>query len=115
MKKIISAIKIWKDFIKTMLQKKENPYDYIYYKIKSYENYYLGDKITFKRYSQIVMEKEISLDKNLIEFTYVIGQELGFAVPKHYNEKINGMSIKGKVIDTKGNMLRVHLDIDEKQ
>lgn len=88
---------------------------FIYYRIKDYRNFALGDKLQFQGRTLIVMGKDIKLEKGLIEVWYVAGEEQGFGLHYQYNTYISGMSIIGTVLSTEKEVLKLHLDIDEVQ
>lgn len=91
------------------------PMNFIYYKVKDYRNFELGDKVTFKDYPLTVMAKKLSIKDGLLEGEYELGYEQGYGLIRNYNTPISGKSIQGTVIATAGEKLKIHLDIDEAQ
>lgn len=89
--------------------------DFLYYLVKSYNNYQIGDPTVFKGKSLVICEKECSLEKGIAVFQYKLALPSFLAGPKQYNEKICGMSILGTVLETDKETLKIHLDIDPVQ
>ncbi|SNS15475.1 Phage late control gene D protein (GPD) [Anaerovirgula multivorans] len=111
--------KVWKDIdrYREMAGERKGyrPEDFFYYEIKTGEAYNIGDKVTFKNKEMIITSKKAKMEKGLWTYTYILGFQPGFGLKKQYNHIISGMSIKGKVLDTQGENLKVHLDIDKAQ
>lgn len=88
---------------------------YMSYRIKTYENYELGDRIQWRGQEFRVFEKNLLLKRGMIEGEYLLGFEPAFCLEVGTNTKIRGVSISGSVIDRKEGMLKVHLEIDSEQ
>lgn len=88
---------------------------FIHYKVREYRNFELGDKVKFLGYPLTVMAKHLSVKDGLMEAVYELGYENEYGLKRLYNTPIAGKSIQGKVLATKGEKLKIHLDIDEKQ
>lgn len=100
------------------IKEKANDCDFnafIYYKVKDYRNFELGDKVKFLGYNLTVMGKYLYIKDGLLEAEYELGQEQGFGMMRYYNAAIAGKSIQGKVLATAREKLKIHLDIDKTQ
>ena len=89
--------------------------DFLHYIVKSSENYTIGDKTTFKQKNLYVCRKSCVFEKDILEYTYHIGQHRLVSQLKQFNDLISGMSILGTVLETDKETLKIHLDIDENQ
>ena len=86
----------------------------IYCVYRTSDHLSLGDTVHFLNLELVVMEKLSVYENNAFDNTYILGDELGFSI-KRYNLPLSGLALKGTVLDTKGEMLKVHLDIDAEQ
>ena len=86
-----------------------------YYKVRCYGNLQIGDKTQFKRKNLVICEKKCYLEKEIWTFEYTLARPSYLAMLRQYNEKICGMSILGTVLETAGETLKIHLDIDPAQ
>lgn len=89
--------------------------DFIYYEIESNDLYDLGSKVTFLGEEYYVCKAIIKYDKSLITNMVTLSTKKGFKIDEIFNEDIIGLSLDGKVLDIKKDMVKVHLDIDKKQ
>lgn len=89
--------------------------DFLYYKVKTYENFEMGTAIQYQGRDWMICEKTAELVRNELVFTYILGSPQFVALRKRYNPVFAGMSILGKVISTGGETLKIHLDIDKEQ
>lgn len=92
-----------------------NKKDFVYYVIDSKENYELEMGITYQNQSFMIYEKHARLDGDVLIFTYHLGHAPIVSLKKQYNPLFAGMAILGKVMETGGETVKIHLDIDEKQ
>lgn len=92
--------------------------DFLHYKIffeEEEEPLSIGDKTTYKGIIMYICESMIEIKDNNLYNTISICTESGLKQNIFYNEKIIGISIIGKVLDAKQNMLKLHLEIDDVQ
>lgn len=89
--------------------------DYFHIQLDSTQKYKLGDKT-------ILMDKELTicarwakLIRGELIFTYHLAKPSYIQQKNEENEKITGMTLPGTVLATAGEVLKIHLDIDEKQ
>jgi hypothetical protein len=91
------------------------PEDFLTYQVRTGREFAIGDQIKFKGKQLVVGAKKGRMEKGLWVYTYAMGYTPAFGLKKRYNNKISGMSLQGKVLETKGERLKVHLDIDQSQ
>ena len=89
--------------------------DYFYYEINSSERYELGDNIYFKQKDVYVTEYEVCKYQDEIIYKYKLCRKNGVWQTKMYNSLISGASLEGKVLDTRGEEVKLKLNIDEEQ
>ncbi|HBV82566.1 MAG TPA: hypothetical protein DEB74_07170 [Lachnospiraceae bacterium] len=89
--------------------------DFFCYKVTSYDNFCVGDNVSYKGHSLFVAKKKVTIEQGIIYFRYELVQKAGCFVKRLYNEKIVGSSIIGTVLKTEKETLKLHLDIDEHQ
>ncbi len=89
--------------------------DFMYYCVEDREDYPLGDHVLFKEQETIICAKSCRLINSMLVFTYHLGTPKLINQKKAYNQRICGMSILGTVLETAGEKLKIHLDIDESQ
>jgi len=96
--------------------------DTITFNIEIYENFDIGDKMTY--YDQVserpyvnlyIKSKEIEMVNGTLRFRYGLCTYKGLSTDPIYNEKIVGLSLKGEVIRSVKDKIKVKLEIDEKQ
>lgn len=89
--------------------------DFIFYDVKSYGNYMIGAKVTYKDGIFWICEKSFCLERGQICFSYRIGKKGLLSTRQYENERLIGVTLCGKVIKTERELLKIHLDIDERQ
>lgn len=89
--------------------------DFVFYDVKSYENYMIGAKVTYNNAIFWICEKSFRLERDQICFCYRIGKRGLLYTRQYENENLMGATLSGKVLKTENELLKVHLDIDEKQ
>lgn len=82
--------------------------------IHTKECYTLGDTIVFGESTLPVVRAVIQYKNNYFYNKYEIGTEKGNAIKK-YDLPLTGLTLRGRVLETSGELLRVHLDIDPVQ
>jgi hypothetical protein len=85
------------------------------FEIESTKEYKIYDKITYKKLEFVVVKKKVYIDKGIIAYKYNLLKEEGIRQDLIVNEKIQGASIDGKVLDIEGDRVKIHLSIDEEQ
>jgi len=83
--------------------------------MKKREKMDIGDKIYFKQKDLYVNQYEAKLHKGDLIYKYRFCRDRGIWQDKIYNKKIKGVSLEGKVLETAGEKLKIHLNIDESQ
>ncbi|BCZ47455.1 hypothetical protein psyc5s11_35220 [Clostridium gelidum] len=89
--------------------------DFFYYEVENLKKMDIGDKIYFKQKDLYVNQYEAKLHQGELIYKYRFCRERGIWQDKIYNQKIKGVSIEGKVLETAGEKLKIHLNIDESQ
>ena len=85
------------------------------YQIYGREFIRVGETVSIFGQDYGVMECEISFDRNGIETCTSVYPKECFTADKLSAEKLKGVVIAGEVLQTKEEVLRLHLDIDEEQ
>ncbi len=85
------------------------------YQIYGREFIRVGETVTVHGREYGVMACEVSFDRSGIENCISVYPKKCFTADKIPAEKLKGVVIAGEVLQTKGEVLRLHLDIDEKQ
>lgn len=89
--------------------------EYKYYRFRSEEILKLGDWIPINNEFYMISKQELYQDKGVLQNIYFATKEEYVTVPYFENEKLRGLSLTGKVIDTDDSNIKIHLDIDEEQ
>lgn len=102
--------------------KKLTALDTVTFYIEIYENFDIGDKMTYyekasdKLYVDLfIKSKKIEMVNGTLRYTYGLSTEGGLTTEKIYNQKIAGVSLKGEVLERIEDRVKVHLEIDDKQ
>lgn len=82
---------------------------------KSTESYEIGDYLMDAGTKFLVVEKEYRTNGEIIEFYYDLIEEKRISHLPNRPFYQKNLSIDGKVIDVRGNRLKVHFDIDKEQ
>ncbi|NFI04074.1 phage tail protein [Clostridium botulinum] len=72
----------------------------------------LYNLVNFKGRSLYIYRTELELINGVISNKYILRDENGMKVRKTYNNKIVGISLQGRVIDTEKDRVKVSLEID---
>lgn len=83
--------------------------------IVSDRNFDIGDRGTFEGGIVYVREKTIKMSKGILKYHYELCSKNGLTKPKIFNEKMAGVSLKGRVLERVRDHLKVKLEIDESQ
>lgn len=94
---------------------KETAGAHCYVEVKSTQNFEIGDRTVFRDKSFVICEKAAAYVHSEVVFTYKLAKEGYNRAKRADNEQIAGMTLLGTVLETAGEKLKIHLDIDEKQ
>jgi len=89
--------------------------DFFGYKVKTLENFAVGDIMRFKNKNVTVLESTMEIEAGMLWHTYKLGFKESAYQLKIYNDIFSGMSLMGEVLATQGEQLKVRLDIDKQQ
>ncbi|MCT4509029.1 MAG: hypothetical protein N4A48_09775 [Tepidibacter sp.] len=89
--------------------------DFFYYEIETKNQYQIGDEIWFRKKRLYVSEINAYIDKGLLKYRYKLSRQKGIYQNNTYNTNLKGASLEGKVIDTKAELVKLHLNIDKNQ
>jgi len=95
-------------------------FDFTYFQIVTEGNepiiYNVGDCITYRNETLYISEVETEMKNFSFSSLYKLNSRMGLKQKPLNNSEIRGISLLGKVIDVKGNKLKLHLiNIDENQ
>ena len=89
--------------------------DYFYYEVKLRQSMKIGDLVKFKNRDFYVYKYEAEYIQGELIYKYRFCRQKGIWQEKIYNKKFSGMSLEGTVLETTGEILKLKLNIDEKQ
>jgi hypothetical protein len=89
--------------------------DFIFYIVTTGQYYPLGSTVKFNGVKLIVAQSTAELKSGNLLYEYLLCPADSLKQKPIYNRQIIGASLKGKVIDTSKDQVRVHLEIDQKQ
>ncbi|NEW09788.1 hypothetical protein GK047_28110 [Paenibacillus sp. SYP-B3998] len=89
--------------------------DFFYYDIESALKYELGDEIGFRNKRLYVSSMKAAMEGGLLRYTYRLSRLEGIRQEPLPNSRLKGISLEGKVLEVKGEKVRLHLDIDSEQ
>lgn len=95
--------------------KGRNQREFLYYTIESEENITLGRMIDFDGKRLVVFKKKARLEGSRLIFTYNAGGSVFGEKPISFNKDFIGRVIKGEVIATQNETLRMKMEIDKEQ
>lgn len=79
------------------------------------EEHEIGDYGMFEDTKMYIRKKTVKMSKGILKFKYELSEKNGLSCLKIQNEKMVGVSMKGKVLERVRDQLKVHLEIDETQ
>jgi len=88
------------------------PIDFIYFTVKSMNDYNIGDNTEVNGTDLKICEKHACFERAILEFSYILGKPDLISRRIIYNEKITGMSLTGTVTETDAETVNIKLDID---
>ncbi|MCX7749291.1 MAG: phage baseplate assembly protein V [Clostridia bacterium] len=112
---------IIKKDIKDYLEKSQNGIegmggnDLISYEITTRNIFDLVRPINFKNKKLYIMRAVTEVREGIVSNTYTLRDVEGLKCTKGYNHQLTGISLFGKVTEVAKDMVKVHLEIDEKQ
>lgn len=89
--------------------------DKVNFFVDTNENFDIGDKINYQDVNLYIKSKEINLIQGSLRFRYMFSTEKGLTQDKLYNEKIVGLSLRGKVLKSINDKVKICLEIDDVQ
>ncbi|MPQ31918.1 late control protein D, partial [Clostridium estertheticum] len=89
--------------------------DYFYYEIETREKYEIGANISFKNKDFYVNQYKVRALSDEVIYKYRLCRKNGVWQTKVINSLIGGASIEGKVLEVKGEKIKLHLNIDKSQ
>lgn len=89
--------------------------DVITYEVDILENYEIGDTAQYQGRTVTIEAKTIILVNDIIRFRYTLSSNKKLSVEKAYNDKITGVSLKGTVLKSVQDKVKVQLEIDKSQ
>jgi len=89
--------------------------DYFYYEVYLRESLKIGDSIKFKNIDFYINQYKAEYIKGELIYKYRFCRPNGIWQEKLYNKKLSGVSLEGTVLETTGEILKLKLNIDEKQ
>lgn len=90
-----------------------HPTDIAHYEVKSNAYHEVGSNVTFKGKSWVVTRAQITNEQGMLSYQHVLVDRSAFQRKSKMNQRIQGVSLEGKVIRRANNMVQVHLDIDK--
>ncbi|MBU3134567.1 phage tail protein [Clostridium gasigenes] len=92
-----------------------NDINLISYEITSKKIINLCNKVTFKGRSLYVYSLETEMVDGVLLSKYILRDEKGMKVRKIYNNKIVGISLKGSILGTSNDVVKINLEVDGNQ
>jgi len=89
--------------------------DYFYYEVYLRESLKIGDSIKFKNIDFYINQYKAEYIKGELIYKYRFCRPNGIWQEKIYNKKLSGISLEGTVLEATGEILKLKLNIDEKQ
>ncbi|MFE4572871.1 hypothetical protein [Paenibacillus chitinolyticus] len=89
--------------------------DFFGYEFESGIRYAIGEELRFKDKPMRVSEASGRMEAGQLKYTYRLSRLEGMYQPSLHNDKLTGISLEGKVLDVKGELVKLHLTIDKEQ
>ena len=96
------------------VQKGLYPGGFVYYETESYDNLFIGDKITINGEERYVISRHAELVNEEVIFTYKAGSKSLLQQKLINNTNLSGVAFKGTVDDVSADDLTINLNIDKK-
>lgn len=84
-------------------------------RIRTYQNWDIGDWINYEGQECSVIAKECKLEKGLVYFYYTLAKAAVFSVDRYENPYMAGLLLSATVLDVKEEAVKVKFDVDIKQ
>lgn len=89
--------------------------DFTSYEVESLSFFNPGSNVVFKGRKLVVCKMLATLKEGILHVQYVLIPKTGARQNLLLNDNIKGVSIEGKIIDTRKDTVRIHLEIDDIQ
>lgn len=89
--------------------------DFFTYEVRTGERYSIGDGVLFREKPLVISEIKAGMDQGQLMYTYRLSRSEGIRQNRIRNRQLVGVSLNGKVLDVKGQQVKLHLEIDEEQ
>lgn len=90
-------------------------HDFLTYVIESTQYLHLGDRVELEGEELVVAESVARMDRGILTYDYVLAHEAGIRQSPIHNPYLTGASLEGRIIEVRGDAVRIHLDIDADQ
>ena len=84
----------------------------IYRRIRTSQNWDIGDWIDWEGYRYIISSKECNLEKGLLQFYYILSGSAAFTAEQYENTYLTGLLLPAVVLDVKDELVKVKFDMD---
>lgn len=105
----------WELSTNWMKSEEKLKHNFLILKIDTYELLNWGDHVNYGFFDGNVIGIHCRLDKGVLVFRYAIGKDKSILTYNNGNWRIQGAVIKGIVLDTEKERVKLHLDIDKYQ
>ncbi|MGZ7445786.1 contractile injection system protein, VgrG/Pvc8 family [Paenibacillus sp. TH7-28] len=89
--------------------------DFFTYEVRTGERYSIGDEVLFREKPLVISEIKAGMDQGQLVYTYRLSRSEGIRQNRIWNRQLVGVSLNGKVLDVKGQQVKLHLEIDKEQ
>jgi len=89
--------------------------DYFYYEVDKREKMDIGDQVYFKQKDLYINQYSAKIHQGELIYTYRLCRKKGIWQDKLDCIKMKGISLEGKVLEVKEQLVKLHLDIDKEQ
>lgn len=85
------------------------------YEIQTEQYFSLGDTVLFQQHSWIIYKIKRKIKKGILISTYTLRQKKEKTFLPQWNSQLTGVSLEGTILQVKGDKIKLHLAIDNKQ
>lgn len=89
--------------------------DFDRYQVQSGDHYLLGDPLNVEGERWIIHGVTAQLVQGQLRYTYQLGKNSGIRQGRILQSEMVGASLQGNILDVKGQRVKLHLDVDDKQ
>lgn len=93
----------------------ENKSKYLLMKVETSDLLHWGDSVTYGAFRGSVAGITCRMERGILLFGYTLCREGHSITYEHGNDRIQGVTLTGRVLEVNGDKVKLHLDIDEKQ